>query len=151
MPEFDIAKVRSLIGARDFEPMKGQVESDWLECKGQPYQIQTEHGKRELAKDVSSLANRTGGLVLIGMRTVKSTVHFGDEIAEVRAVDQSLIDSSQYRSVIREWIFPEPDGITMVWHQVVNSAKGVFVIEVPPQPDEKKPFLICRTVDDKKN
>ena len=69
MPEFDLARIKSLINSGEFTQMIGQVENDSLECKGQPYQIQHEHAKRELAKDVSSLANRAGGVILIGVRT----------------------------------------------------------------------------------
>jgi hypothetical protein len=151
MFEFDITKAKSLIASGEFAQMKGQVENDWLECKGQPYQIQNEHGKRELAKDISSLANHAGGLILIGIRTQKSTAHFGDEIAEIRPLDEPLIDPGKYRNVIKNWLFPEPDGVSVSWNEIASSGKGVFVIEIPRQPDEKKPFLIRQTVDDTKN
>ena len=151
MAEFDISEAKSLIAAGQFVQLKGQVENDWLECKGQPYQIQKDHNKRELAKDVSSVANRSGGLILIGVKTQKSTSHFGDEISDISPMDRVLVDPGQYQKVIKEWIFPEPDGITLTWHRLESSDKGVFVIEVPPQPAEKKPFLIRRTLDEKKS
>lgn len=150
MPTFDISQVTAAITSGNIDSLKGEVENEWLECKGQPYPVHAEHGKRELSKDVSSLANRSGGLILIGLRTEKSATHFGDEIVETRPLDRSLVDPDQYLKVLREWIFPDLEGIQVTWHKS-DAAKGIFVIEIPPQPDEKKPFLIFRTVDLKKN
>ena len=81
----------------------------------------------------------------------EDAAHFGDEIIEIRALDRSLIDPGQYSNVIKQWIFPEPDGVSISSHEAAKSGRGVFVIEVPAQLEEKKPFLICKTVDEKKN
>ena len=65
-----------ILAARDFDKLVGEVETTWFDAKDQPYDIDTDIGKRELARDVAAFANSGGGVVIIGLRTAKSTAHF---------------------------------------------------------------------------
>lgn len=150
MPDLTMSDVKAILQSGDLTNLCGKTETDWLECKGEPYPVHKDHGKRELAKDVTSFANRSGGLILIGVRTEKDLAHFGDTIADVRPMDRQRIQEGQYRNVVREWIFPEPEGLQISWYPAESSNKGVFLLEIPKQPEERKPFLIRRTLDEKK-
>jgi hypothetical protein len=44
------------------------VETEHLEFKAEPYRLEHELQKQELAKDVSGLANARGGAILIGFK-----------------------------------------------------------------------------------
>lgn len=100
-------QLQEIITTTNFDSLIGQIENDWFDCKGEPHQLQNEYGKRELAKDVSSFANYEGGFIFIGVKTKQGTEHFGDEVESLRPFAQNLVDITQYRDVIRSWIYPE--------------------------------------------
>ncbi len=141
----------NIINASDFDLLVGEIESEWFECKRQPYQIEKESQKRELAKDVSSFANAQGGYIFIGVRTKTSITHFGDEVEKIRPFDQSLLNTNQYHDIIKEWVYPEVENVSIQWKPTKNdSRKGVVVIHIPEQHESLKPFLIKKTLDGEK-
>lgn len=143
----NLGELQEIVSRADFKALTGQIENDWFDCKGQPYQIDIDDGKRELAKDVSSFANADGGFVFVGIKTKQSTVHFGDEVEELRIFSQTLVNTAQYRDVIRSWVHPEIEGVNVRWVEVERN-KGIVVITIPPQKDITKPFLIVRTLNE---
>ena len=76
-------QLQEIVQSGDFESLLGEIESAEFECKAQPYAFDTDSGKRELAKDVSSFANSTGGYIFIGIKTKASSAHFGDEVEAI--------------------------------------------------------------------
>ena len=62
------AQLREIVQSGDFESLLGEIESAEFECKAQPYALETDSGKRELAKDISSFANAIGGYVIKPVR-----------------------------------------------------------------------------------
>lgn len=143
--------LKKIISESDFERLMGEVENDWFECKSQPYQIQSEASKRELAKDISSFANTYGGYILIGVKTKRSTTHFGDEVEKIRPFNQNLVNPTQYQDVIKAWVYPEIENIDIQWVPIKNDKnKGLVIIEIPEQKESVKPFLITKTLDAKK-
>ena len=146
----DLEKIKEILESGDFSKLVGRIEGNSLECKGQPYNLSTEAGKRELAKDVSSFANLRGGLIIIGAKTKKSQVHFSDEIEEIRPLEQKLIDPEQYHKILREWIYPEVQNLSIRFYREASSTKGVFVIDIPEQKQDLKPFLIKKSLDGQK-
>ncbi len=144
-------KLQEILTTANFDTLIGQIENDWFDCKGQPYQLQNDSGKRELAKDVSSFANTDGGFIFIGVKTTQSDQHYGDEVESLRPFPQALVNTGQYRDVIRAWIYPEIEGIDIQWIEIAaQPGKGLVVITVPKQKDLIKPFLITKTLDGKK-
>jgi predicted HTH transcriptional regulator len=85
-------QVRALIESGHFQELIGVIEDQRLECKAAPYLLQEEHQKQELAKDVCALANAERGIILIGVKTARNPVHFGDEISEIHSFPQNLAD-----------------------------------------------------------
>jgi len=140
-------ELQRITTSSDFNALVGKIENGWFECKSQPYQINTDVGKRELAKDVSSFANAEGGFIFIGIRTKQSTEHFGDEVEELRPFEQALVNTVQYRDIIRSWVYPEIDALEVQWKEIAKG-KGVVIITIPPQKTAIKPFLITNAIDD---
>ncbi|MDB5986380.1 MAG: hypothetical protein JWR16_1433 [Nevskia sp.] len=132
-----------------FHELVGQVENDVLDCKKQPYKVAEDAGKRELAKDVVAFANNQGGYVIIGIRTAKSTTSFGDEVVDLHPLDRDLVNTDQYGSIVRSWVFPDVQGLSIEWipSAPADAAKGFVVVRVPPQKASAKPFLIKRVID----
>jgi len=148
---FSVDKLEEIITASNFEALVGEVENDWFECKGQKYDLEKDVGKRELAKDISSFANLQGGYILIGIKTKTSDTHFGDEIEELRPFPLNLLKPEQYQLIIKNWVYPEIEGVTIRWVPIKNGeSKGIVVIKIPRQKESLKPFIIKNVLDDKK-
>jgi len=59
-----IDEVRAILESGDFFPLVGRFEDQHIECKRQPYRLESEDQKLELAKDVSALANLLRAMAL---------------------------------------------------------------------------------------
>ena len=141
------ARILEILESGDFEPLIGEFESETLECKGQPYGLDTDERKLELAKDVSGLANAAGGLLLVGFTTKKSLTHGEDEIDRVRAFPLGMFDPNQYRQVLAAWLWPPLDDILVqVFPSSADSTHGVAVIVVPAIGVENRPLLVAKTL-----
>jgi hypothetical protein len=92
------------------------------------------------------------GYVLIGLATKPAAVRAGEEVAELRQIDRALFDSDQHRKILSKWLYPQPRDLEVKWVQSgKDQEKGIGVIFVPPQSERSKPFLITRTLGDKKS
>jgi predicted HTH transcriptional regulator len=69
--ESELEQVLAIIRAGDFHRLIDRMEGDQIECKGAPYSLNADKERFELAKDVTAFANTKGGLILIGVHTVK--------------------------------------------------------------------------------
>jgi hypothetical protein len=147
----ETTEIIQLLLSGDDSRLIGLAENEHLECKVQPYDLSQDSNKRELAKDISAFANTDGGLIIIGAKTKKSPVNLEDEIEALRPMEQRLLDTERYHNVIQEWIYPSVENIKIQFCEQRNSAKGLFVIEIPKQREELKPFLIKRPVDQPKS
>jgi len=157
MEEFTIKELEKIIRNGDFNSLIGKIENDFFDCKTGIYDLTKNSKKQELAKDVSSFANSNGGYILIGPQTPqtekeKSKNHLGDEIIKISLLDQNLVNTGEYLDVIKDWIYPdEIHGIKIYWKESKdNNNKGIVVIEIPPQKESQKPFLISKIVEEEK-
>ena len=143
-------QVQVILDSGDFDALIGAVENDWLECKAAPYRTKEEHQKLELAKDVSALANASGGIILIGLKTQREPTHFGDQIREARSFPQRLVNANQYHDILKSWIYPTPQQVEIRWYPSHSDRKkGILAICIPVQVSVDKPFLLTRTLDAK--
>ena len=56
---------------------------------------------------------------------------------------RSLIDFERYHSIIRSWIYPPPDGVTIQFFpSSSDSERGLFAINIPEQSIDQKPFVL---------
>jgi hypothetical protein len=147
MPHLTPEQVVDIAARGKFDELKGTVEDHQIEAKAEPY-ADNPHGRLELAKDVSGLANAGGGVIIIGARTERLEAEQQDAIVDVRPFVQGLVNVEQYLARIRTGVFPPPQGVDIRWYQSsVQPDRGILLIVVPKQPDEERPFLIARVVD----
>jgi hypothetical protein len=141
-----------IVQTRDFNTLIGETEGRFLDVKRQPYQFDSGmHAKREFAKDVASFANAAGGYILVGIATRQNAVRAGEEISEIRPLERAVFDIERHRKILLEWLYPQPLDVQCDWIQFGSDhARGVGVIFIPPQSPGVKPFLIKRTVEDRK-
>ena len=108
--------------------------------------------RREFAKDVAAFANAGGGYIFIGAATKTALVVRGEEVEALRPIPRNLFDPDQYLKIALEWLFPVPKDLDFVWIQWGDDQeKGIAVIFIPRQDERLKPFLITRTLGDKRS
>ena len=120
---------------------------------GQPYKFSEGlDAKREFAKDVAAFANVRGGYILVGFTTKTSTTSYGEEIADVHPVPADLFNIDQHIKLLQEWLYPQPVGVQINFVPFgPDSTKGILVVFIPPQSERSKPFLLTKTLTDKKS
>lgn len=123
----------------------GRPESEWLEVKSQPYNLDAPRPlataqKFELAQDVARFANGDNDAVLIiGMSSTK--IDGLDVVKSVRPAKLLTLSPERYQKIIDERVYPTIEGLKVERVDLGND-KGVLLIEVPAQPGEYKPFLV---------
>ena len=138
-----IEDIRNVLNSGEFDEMIDAVETEWIDFKADPYHLLvSESDKWEVSEDVASFANAGGGLILLGFKTRKNPVHFGDRIESIHSFPQNLINPQQFYDVLQDWIYPVPQRLTVKWLPHANHPdKGIIEIEIPLQPDEDEAIL----------
>jgi hypothetical protein len=150
--EFEnVEQIQEILTRGAFDELKGALENEIFEAK-QPWDLSSERGRFDFAKDVSSLANANGGIILLGASTSPSPTYQRREVVEVPRLSQSLTPNEQYWHIVGEWIYPTPSGITIQWHpDPTDSTLGLISIQVPKYDDELRPFLVARYLPEEGN
>lgn len=127
-----------------FEPelLVGTPEGQRIEFKRAPaYRLEHDSGKWELAKDVAALANAEGGLIVIGVATMKDPVIAGDVASAVEPC-KSPYDLAQVKSVLSSWLYPPQHVGLAVFPVTIGSAEHLLVITVDPVPERERYVMI---------
>lgn len=137
--------LRELIVAGSATLLVGLRENQWLEVKRQHFDLTKLHGKVKLAQAVARFANSShGGLLVIGA-TTKSDLE-GDTITKLSPMPATPGATRRYKQALQSHLYPAPAGMSV---QPVEYDDGeLLVIDVPPQPEELKPFLVHGAVVD---
>jgi hypothetical protein len=141
-------EVVAILESGNFDALIGVIEDEHLECKAGSYRLEHNRQRQEFAKDVSALANHSGGIILIGIGTKRDPAQLGDVIRNINPFHHSLLNIRQYHDIIDSWVYPKILGIKIQYfHSSENREKGILAIIIPAQ--NNKPFLVTRTVDDR--
>ena len=142
---FDRESIRDLVMSGRADVLVGQKEGHWLEAKRQHYDLQSLGGRVSLAQAVARFCNsEEGGLVVVGAKTKDKGA--GDLIVGITPmpVDQKV--KRKYQQALHNHLYPPPDGIQI--HVVPHPGGELVLIDIPPQPEELKPFLVHGAVVD---
>jgi hypothetical protein len=134
-----LARSADLVKGGLIRPLLGQPECAWLDGKVAPYRLTTVPEKLELAKDVAAFANAEGGLIVVGVKTERGTD--GDLLVDESRFPLELMGVQQCRDIVRDRVFPAVAGMD-VGSRELEDGRGIGYIHVPPQPPERKPFLV---------
>jgi hypothetical protein len=115
----------------------GRREGDWLDCKRTPYP-KTDEGRLELAKDVAAFANADGGVLAVGVATRKA--NDGEIASAVMPCTAGAVNVLSYRRTIQRRVHPYPERLEIF--SISERDGEVWIISIPPQPEELKPFLV---------
>lgn len=143
----------SIVADAKFEELVAEVEGQFFDVKSQPYKFSEGlDAKREFAKDVAAFGNAQGGYILVGFTTKTSITSYGEEIADVHPVPADLFNIDQHIKLLQEWLYPQPVGVQINFVPFgPDSTKGILVVFIPPQNERSKPFLLTKTLTDKKS
>jgi len=117
----------------------GQEEGNWFDAKKMLYP-ESPSGAISLAQDAARFCNaEEGGLILIGAAT--KSIPGGERVIKVRGVNAPHGIAAKYSGILDRHVYPLPDGLRV---DVVPlpSGKSVVAIDVPPQAERQKPFLV---------
>ena len=144
--ELSVEEVAGILSRGTFEELISTVEHVQLECKSGLYDTKAVNSKIELAKDISALANSSGGYLLIGPATKKNPLHQSDEVISVSEFGSSTFHPDTYQNILRAFIYPPILDLTIQWHpSKLDPAKGIASIYVPSKSANEKPFLVARS------
>src|SRR5688500_16517413 len=136
--------ITTIIASGDFTQFIGMAEDTVLEVKRQPYDLDTAADRYELAKDASALANSGGGYILVGLTTRREADREIDIVDALSLIAAPAFPVAQCEGVIANHVFPLIDGLVVTWRQATGSNDGLGVILVPPQHEDRKPFIIAK-------
>ena len=121
-----VEELRAIITAGDFLGLVGTFEDDHLDGKATLYEIGSDRGKYEFAKDCASMANGGGGFILLGVAAVKTDENSRDRISAIVGVDPAQFDHRRYRDCLEQWTYPR----LSVSMDVVTTREGPAVVVV---------------------
>jgi hypothetical protein len=139
-----------ILAGRRFSEFLGLPENELFEAKGATaYDLGTPAGRYELAKDVSSFANSQGGWLVIGLATERAPDEPVDIVSALELVAETAYPVSMLEGMLQEYVLPRIAGLTISWvAQGAHAPLGVVAIQVPPQPEDTKPFIIAKVVEE---
>lgn len=146
--ELNRQTVIDLIRAGHPAALIGQAEGPWLDVKEQHYDHSSATGQISTCQAIARFCNaEAGGVIVVGMSTKK--VPYGEVIRSVRPVPIGPHTIRRYRQAIEHRLFPPPDSLS-VESVMFGDGEGLILIDIPPQPEELKPFLVHGAIVDGK-
>lgn len=121
------------------EVLIGLAEHQMLDVK-RPPDLSERVAQLELAKDIAAFANSmVGGLLVIGAET--KSVDGKDIVKRLCPLSDATTIIQRANSILETRIYPPLAGVEA---QAIATRSGeqLVMINVPPQPDELKPFIV---------
>ena len=138
-----IEEIQQILSRGAFEELIGALENEFFEAKSEPWDLETERGRLEMAKDISSLANLRGGIIVVGAIAQEADTYQRNEIQAIHPLPTSLTPGDRYQHVLQEWVYPVPQ-VDFKWYlDPTDSGRGIIGVYVQDQSPELKPFLVA--------
>jgi hypothetical protein len=135
-------------GAAGFVDIKDTPESDWIDFKGEPYDLSSARGRFELAKDVAALAEARGGVIAIGIQTRLEPLLQVELADKLRPIPAEMTNVDQLRKLVSQLVYPPLDHALEISAFPMSESKVVLTIHIPPQDEGTKPFIVLGAVDE---
>ena len=126
----DLKSALAALDAHEPASLLGLRETQWLDAKKDPYQLDDPKAAEELIKDVAAFANGGGGVIVMGIATRPE--HDEEILDHIVGVDPSAVDLDRIRKQIRQRITPAPHGVRVGWSGADGEPRVVF-IDIPAQ------------------
>ena len=143
--QFGRELIADLLRSGHANALIGRAENEWLEAKREHYDLTSPVGEIKIARAVARFANAEhGGLVIIGLQTKNDGT--GDVIRKVTPVPHDRKIVHKYLQLLDRRLFPLPDDLQVEAIADGSGTGDLILVNIPPQPEELKPFLVHGTV-----
>ncbi len=142
MPNLTPGQIIDLLARYESKRLIGAQETEQIDFKQAPYQLNEDRYKWELAKDIAAFANKRGGLIIVGIECEQRTNEIIESAVAIRPLRKALVDLQQHRGVIDRWIYPRPEGVDLRWYPPDGEDVAVLAIEIPAQDGARMPFIV---------
>jgi hypothetical protein len=135
--------IEALVLAGSAALLIGQHEHQGFDAKAAGYDLSSERGRFELAKDVAAFANGgREGTIICGLRTARRAG--SDVVREVNLASLSGFREIDWIRVIRRLVVPAPEGVRVRSRPISGASGpvGYLALSIPAQPEHLKPFLV---------
>lgn len=107
----------------------GAEENQQLEYKS-PQALEGEAASKEIGKDVSAMANASGGVIIYGIKEYdqKEKRHLPEKIS---SLDRVNFSKERLEQIINSNISPRIDGLLVIPISIEEPNKVVYVVEIP--------------------
>ncbi|WP_425840961.1 helix-turn-helix domain-containing protein [Microbacterium sp. PA5] len=122
------------------EALVGQREGMLFDAKTTHYDLEKLAGKVSLGQAVARFCNGDGGILVVGLET--AVVDGVEVVARVKPVPLDLTVPERYRKLIDQHVYPFPEGLVISAIPMQDGSGMTVLVEVPPQPDYNKPYLV---------
>lgn len=146
----DSSEVLRILESAVFVELVGATEGAEVEFKRSPYDLDTDRGRYELAKDVAAFANsRHEGVIVIGVDTEPAPDSRFDTAVRVRPVPRARVSERRHLNVLRTYCYPPPRGVSAAFHPSKEDAgSGLLAIRIPLQREDDWPFFVLRPLSE---
>ncbi len=136
--------VLKVLASGSWTKLEGVAEDGRIDFKSEPYKLDTEHGKYELAKDVAAFASgHERAVIVLGVKTEKPPDSPFEISKRARGMSRHLINEKQYRDVIRSHVYPTVRGLKVTMYAAADDEeKCILAILIPKQREQDRPFLV---------
>jgi hypothetical protein len=139
--------IEDILSRKAFPELVDVAENQFIEFKGEPYRLDDDTQKAELAKDLVALANVSGGVIVLGVKTAKFPDFSADVASELRPIPRQRINEEQYKDIARDWIYPPLNELDVVVEDL-HASGCIALLRIPQAASEKKPYLIAKQAGD---
>ncbi len=127
----------------------GEEESGYFDAKDGVYNISTDKGKFELAKDVAAFANVGGGIIVIGLKTLKEEESFKEVVSEINPIPKTNFNLDGYRKIIFETIYPSLGRELQIdCLKYGDGDKYIIYISVIPIDLSDGPYIVSKSIEE---
>ena len=102
----------------------GVEESQQLEYKS----VLAQNDSKEIGKDVSAMANASGGIIIYGIKEHSANRHLPESISPI---DRSTFSKERLEQIINSNISPKVEGILIHPIQLESANQVAYVVEIP--------------------
>lgn len=136
--------IENLKNDRNFEIFIDKEEDEFFEAKeSRGYNLDNYNHQIELTKDVSSFANASGGLILIGLSTERQAMAKIDKVKALDLFEREEYPIDKLEGIIRSGIHPSISDLEVNFVESKSEPnRGIVYILIPPQHEKHKPFLM---------
>ncbi len=136
--------VLKVLASGSWAKLEGVAEDGRIDFKSEPYKLDAEHGKYELAKDVAAFASgHERAVIVLGVQTEKPPDSPFEIAKRARGMPRQLINEKQYRDVIRSHVYPTVQGLKVTMYAAADDEeKCLLAILIPEQREQDRPFLV---------